>query len=366
MGRWAEVYFTTTPEKREEAVLELVRELKREKSPSEGPGATHMTPSREPVSIVSNVPSSPVEERSSTLRRCASCGNQNPVVYKFCGACGKNLDNAVQERSGITDDRPAAKGGTDQARRADGERETRTAAMRLGGERRSQVFADSITNPHELSLFRSFRQTDSEYDSEPSTGRSRIYIGGVLVILSIAVAYMGWRVEHSSKSMRTTAPAADSAAKSTPATPTADVGTSQLANPTAPSPTQITRSTDAPVAKKATRERVSNSQPRTGPVEASRSQNVVDNGSEELTVAERYLNGTDGQRRDSAQAAKWLWKSVSKHNGQATLLLADLYLKGDGVFKSCDQARVLLDTAGRKGIPGAGVRLRNLPAFGCQ
>ena len=38
LGRWAEVYFTSPPEKREEAVGELLRELKRPKS-SPGPSA---------------------------------------------------------------------------------------------------------------------------------------------------------------------------------------------------------------------------------------------------------------------------------------------------------------------------------------
>jgi TPR repeat protein len=90
------------------------------------------------------------------------------------------------------------------------------------------------------------------------------------------------------------------------------------------------------------------------------------NGSEELAVAQRYLSGGGGQRRDGTEAAKWLWKSIAKHNSEATLLLADLYLKGDGVSKNCDQARVLLDSAARKGMAGAGERLRNLQAFGCR
>jgi len=36
------------------------------------------------------------------------------------------------------------------------------------------------------------------------------------------------------------------------------------------------------------------------------------------------------------------------------------------VGKNCDQARVLLDAAARKGVKEAGERLRHLPAFGCQ
>ena len=89
-------------------------------------------------------------------------------------------------------------------------------------------------------------------------------------------------------------------------------------------------------------------------------------GAEELAVAQRYLTGANGQQRNSAEAAKWLWKSMAKHNSSATLLLADLYLKGDGVSKNCDQARVLLDSAARGGMKQAGERLRHLPAFGCE
>jgi TPR repeat protein len=83
-------------------------------------------------------------------------------------------------------------------------------------------------------------------------------------------------------------------------------------------------------------------------------------------MAQRYLSGSAGRGRDSAEAAKWLWKAMAKHNGAASVLLADLYLKGDGVSKNCDQGRILLDSAARRGIPGAGERLRNLPAFGCH
>jgi TPR repeat protein len=89
-------------------------------------------------------------------------------------------------------------------------------------------------------------------------------------------------------------------------------------------------------------------------------------GIKELAMAERYLNGKSGQGRDSSEAAKWLWKSIARDNGQATLLLADLYLRGDGVSKNCEQGRVLLDSAARKGVAGAGERLRNLQAFGCH
>jgi TPR repeat protein len=89
-------------------------------------------------------------------------------------------------------------------------------------------------------------------------------------------------------------------------------------------------------------------------------------GTEELAMALSYLDGTGGQERNHSEAAKWLWKSVAKQNADATLVLSDLYLKGDGVGKNCDQARILLDAAARKGMKQAGDRLRHLQAFGCQ
>jgi TPR repeat protein len=95
-------------------------------------------------------------------------------------------------------------------------------------------------------------------------------------------------------------------------------------------------------------------------------QTLQGNGADEFVMAQRYLSGTSGQARDSAEAAKWLWKSIAKHNGPAMLVLADLYLKGDGVSKNCDQARVLLDSAALRGMAGAGEKIRHLQAFGCQ
>jgi TPR repeat protein len=86
-------------------------------------------------------------------------------------------------------------------------------------------------------------------------------------------------------------------------------------------------------------------------------------GGAELAQAQRYLSPAS---RNSAEAAKWLWKSVSKENPKAVLLLSDLYAKGDGVPKSCDQARLLLIVAARKGQTEAASRLQGFDAGGCQ
>jgi hypothetical protein len=85
----------------------------------------------------------------------------------------------------------------------------------------------------------------------------------------------------------------------------------------------------------------------------------IDTGTGELALAEKLLSGSSGAR-NSAAAASLLWKAVGKQNTTAILLLSDLYATGDGVPKSCDQARLLLDAALRKGTAGAANRLQNL------
>jgi TPR repeat protein len=70
--------------------------------------------------------------------------------------------------------------------------------------------------------------------------------------------------------------------------------------------------------------------------------------------------------RDPAEAAKLLWKAVSKQNATAAVLLSDLYLRGDGVPRSCDQARLLLVAAAKRGSPLAAQQLRNLESHGCR
>ena len=70
--------------------------------------------------------------------------------------------------------------------------------------------------------------------------------------------------------------------------------------------------------------------------------------------------------RDSAEAAKLLWKAVRQQNATAALMLSDLYAHGDGVPKSCDQARLLLLAAAKRGAPQAAQQLRSLQSRGCR
>ena len=67
---------------------------------------------------------------------------------------------------------------------------------------------------------------------------------------------------------------------------------------------------------------------------------------------------------DAAAAAAWLWKATAKGNPDAPVQLADLYIKGNGVPRSCEQAMVLLKTAAAKENAGARNRLGSMYATG--
>jgi len=79
-------------------------------------------------------------------------------------------------------------------------------------------------------------------------------------------------------------------------------------------------------------------------------------GAEELAKA--------GNASDAAAASAWLWKSVAKGNPEAPVRLANMYIKGDGVPQSCEQALVLLQSASAGQNAAARSRLGALYATG--
>jgi hypothetical protein len=84
----------------------------------------------------------------------------------------------------------------------------------------------------------------------------------------------------------------------------------------------------------------------------------------EMTTALAYLNNNRGQR-DATTAAQWLWAASRKGDTGANIVLADLYIRGDGVQQNCAQARVLLLAASKKGNETATQKLQQLDATGC-
>lgn len=60
----------------------------------------------------------------------------------------------------------------------------------------------------------------------------------------------------------------------------------------------------------------------------------------------------------------WLWSALGKGNPDAPVKLADMYLTGHGVEKSCDQGLVILRSAAARGNARASARLGTLYATG--
>jgi hypothetical protein len=370
MGRWAEVYFTSPPERREQAVLELLHEL--EGGNSASPRVAPPTPvvqsskskdSLEPAFQPNSGQANPrMDEVEPMNVRCRSCGRQNRASNKFCGMCGAQLGD---------------QGATADLRKAD------LRAQNYAQPERSEFVqrpespfhrSDYVSTTNKLSLFQSGDEFDYGDDNGyevPSSGSYRVYIGVALAIIICALAYMAWRGGlglQDSHMVRQAPPSVTNEPErhATPAPTKSDAADQKAAvsaPPTAPAD---------PVSKSVSHESSAKTTPpetaRSAPLTTAEKNPQVESlaGSEELATAQGYLKGTNGRGRDSAEAARWLWKSIAKHNAEATLLLSDLYLRGDGVSKSCDQARVLLDTAARKGMKEAGERLRHLEAFGCR
>jgi hypothetical protein len=388
MGRWAQTYFTSPPEKREQAVHELLRELEAEKSgrAEAEVAASTLIKEQRPEPAVS--PATQPSDAQPTLVRCHACGRKNLSSQKFCGMCGTHLgeDGEVAElhRDHLhsedlviadlpNDDEPAVFAEDRESHFVPRERD----------------IYETRLNTNELSLFQS--GSDINYDDDdvilstpPGGGGYRIVIGFVLAIVIGTLAFMAWRSaqQTSQSQLELAAPpvASSEAAPSEPAPAPSSPPVAAKTNTsdgTPPAENQATRPTASPAkdaAKPASNESTAKADntaptlphgvsrpPKAPPTEAS-----AGKGGEELAVAQGYLNGTNGQGRNSAEAAKWLWKAIAKHNAEASLLLSDLYLKGEGVSKNCDQARVLLDSAALQGVKDAGMRLRHLQAFGCQ
>ena len=85
----------------------------------------------------------------------------------------------------------------------------------------------------------------------------------------------------------------------------------------------------------------------------------------EMATALAYLDNKNGQR-DPITAAQWLWAASRQGDTSANIVLADLYIRGDGVPQSCAQARVLLLAASKKGNEAATQKLQQVNANACN
>jgi hypothetical protein len=367
LGRWAQVYFTSPPEKREEAVEELLRELQGNPGVAgEEPATAHNAAPMEeggPVESIRIVEAVP--DPNST--QCGECGHPYTSPQRFCGMCGATLE--TEQRASIkTAPLPV-----------------RTVEPIFTCTDLPSLSPVSATAPEETSSNVGWlREKGLSGDSGFGWGRAR-YAPAIIAVLAIGILFYA-----QSRPQKAPAHPATRTSQSVPATakpepaqpsgsePASAAGTTgpvdKSAAPTAPprelgsaSPEHMQPSVPPASAPAAV---VDNHQPAAeGPpasktaTEPASTLNPA-NGAAELAMAVDFLNGKT-HSRNSEEAAKYLWRAVGKENPTAILLLSDMYLAGDGVPRSCDQARLLLTAAAKKSVPQAAEKLRDLLRSGC-
>ena len=81
----------------------------------------------------------------------------------------------------------------------------------------------------------------------------------------------------------------------------------------------------------------------------------------DLRLAQAYL-----RHSNASDAARLLWKAVGRNNTEAALTLSQLYARGEGVTRNCDQARILLVAAAKRGSAAAAEQLRQFDSAACR
>jgi len=324
LGRWAQVYFTSPPEKREQAVVDLLRELETESEPA--------TP--------------PAEESSQTMGSpgprliCPFCEQPNNPAHKYCGQCGSPLKETIIPAPEL---------------RA---REARPAPVPIPPVAEPRAIAGPSAEENDLEWLRE-KSLSRLSDGEEPEGKWK-YIVVALVMVVSAFGILQWLSNR--PATLSPHPAGSSPAvtqqQSEPGTPAEAPTLTQDSQPTPSQPSSV-----SPAQRTSAKVEPS---PAAAPEPTNRpSPPAAEGGSQELSLAQGYLQGKHGTR-DSAEAAKWLWKAVAKKNSTADVLLADLYMNGDGVPKNCTQARLLLVAAVQKGQPTAAEKLRGIESGGCR
>lgn len=334
LGRWAEVYFTSPPEKREQAIIDLLMELQRtnEFEPDE--------PHR-PVAPALPQELRPQESKPVNLMGivCPGCQFENIAGQRFCGVCGAPL--LTNGTPPTVEPQPSP-----------------VIVSAIPGPPHTALIDDSAATGNDVGWLR--EKAFSQWDEvEPPAHRGKMLFVAVLALTVLfgVVAYTYWPSRDrniQSLSPKASVPPATAIQPPQPA-PVESPAASAPENPPAPEKGPVDAPRYATTHTPLSPHRVASAAPAASPGD----------GTQELLLAEQSLDGKNGAR-DSAQAARLLWKAVGKQNAQASLLLSDLYARGDGVARNCDQARILLVAAARKGTPAATQQLHSLESSGCH
>ena len=345
LSRWARVYFGNPPGKREQAISQLLQEIKSE---------TSRILVAEQARQESSARSGEIKSSDFLNASCPTCHQQNLSGNRFCGQCGAPLHSVP---SGVRIGSTAAP------------RKASSPAPRLQSDGEVQWLRD--------------RALGNLYEFEAPARQGWKYALGVVAIALAGFGYLHWAPSHPTRvaslvpaaGPQVTAPASRlPVARSLPAEvqslPQADPS---VLNPSTTKPAEIQ---PTPVVRQA-QERPDRNRLTARTESAAQTSSLLsttptppgaemgDSGIADLRLAQRYLGGSMGVR-DSSEAAKLLWKAVRQQNTTAAILLSQLYQRGDGVPKSCDQARLLLIAATKRGASQAAEQLRELESRGCR
>jgi hypothetical protein len=375
LARWAQVYLTTPPEQREVAITNLLHELEAEVR-NGGSGALN---------------SGSMFSASSLPPACPKCGHQSLSDARFCGSCGASLMDA----EAFLVDSSHHQGGDSVREPASTPPTLSFAAFGQPVAAAAQPAPSPVPAP-ELPSFAPAPEPPSTSNLDVTWLRERNLFGaaddeprsyakyllGLLVVLCAAAAFLYLRNPTAVRNLVSpiaSAPAAATAAQpnavssagappsasdpSTPSVPQMAASTPPAGNSTPAPPTAVTASpspaTQGHRANSPSMRSAALATPPSATSTPAAGSSSQDDGSAELAVAEGYLEGRQGPRNSTA-AALLLWRAVAKQNDTAILLLSDLYVTGDGVPQSCDQARILLSAAARRNVKAAVDRLHSL------
>ena len=302
---------------------------------------------------------------------CGACAHENPAEERFCGMCGASLQISPEGTPSAVRATPNLLWAVTIPEYAIDAELHPTAAS--GGHNEPKA-----AWPLPERILPSFA-VQSEPESVPY--RYRLYVGAVLALLLPPLIYM-YMASRSTKTISDAPGTQFAVSRNIPLAPppappavpavSAEPSTTESippeenssASPAAP-PVRV-KSQPAATSRRINRVRARPASTIVTTAASSYALAADASGAQDLATAEMYLNGTQGMPRDRREAAQWLWKAVGKGNVAATTTLSDLYLRGDGVPKNCDQARLLLDAAARKGGRAAAARLGHLQAFDCD
>ena len=354
LGKWAQVYFTNPPEKRDDALSELLRELEttpQVEQATEVPGVQGENGGSSNGSSGQTLTSN--STAAITNLSCPQCERNNAPEQWFCGYCGFPLRGTAPSVASAT-----------QAVEGPPVRPSQFPTSRMSEAQHTDL---QWLRERSLAGFRS-----SNHASHPF--RSLLLIVFVLGLGGLAYHYWHGRAAGPATTGSTQPRASQDAKFVSPAANMAQPDPLAAApirqRPPAserrqPQERNSSKTLALKAASAPTTSRKPASPSTAGLPVADEGLPLNDKGERELAIAETFLR-SGGSARDPGEAAKWLWKSVAKHNTTALVRLAGLYKRGDGVSKSCDQAQLLLVAAAKRGSVQAGQELKRLQTSGCR